>query len=119
MCNLVYTNFLTQTYPPVHTHTHTLSLSLTHTHTHIHTRSLSLSHTHTHIHTHSLSHTHTLHEQAITDSFNSNASRLHVHFTNAEVYIAVAIYAIGGMTGALTGGFIADHIGRYTLTRHT
>lgn len=52
--------------------------------------------------------------QAITDSFNSNASRLHVHFTNSEVYIAVAIYAIGGMTGALSAGIIADHIGRYT-----
>ena len=66
---------------------------------------------------HACTHTHThTHTQAITDSFNSNASRLHVHFTNAEVYIAVAIYAIGGMTGALTGGFIADHIGRYKQT---
>ena len=72
---------------------------------------------HPRVHTHTHSHTHTL--QAITDSFNSNASRLHVHFTNAEVYIAVAIYAIGGMTGALTGGFIADHIGRYKQTRRT
>ena len=68
-------------------------------------------HVHIHVYTQSL--------QAITDSFNSNASRLHVHFTNAEVYIAVAIYAIGGMTGALTGGFIADHIGRYIQTRRT
>ena len=70
-----------------------------------------------HMYMYMYTHTHSL--QAITDSFNSNASRLHVHFTNAEVYIAVAIYAIGGMTGALTGGFIADHIGRYIQTRRT
>ena len=64
-------------------------------------------------------HTHT-HTQAITDSFNSNASTLHVHFTNVEVYISVAIYAIGGMTGALAAGIIADYIGRYMYRpKHT
>ena len=50
--------------------------------------------------------------QAITDSFNSNTSKLYGHFSNTELYLAVAIYAIGGMTGALMSGIIADFIGR-------
>ena len=53
------------------------------------------------------------HVQAITDSFNSNGSKLRGHFSDTELYLAVAIYAIGGMTGALLSGIIADYIGRY------
>ena len=58
------------------------------------------------------SYSHTPHK-AITDSFNSNTSKLHEHFSDTELYLAVAIYAIGGMTGALLSGILADYIGRY------
>ena len=52
--------------------------------------------------------------QAIYDSFNSNDSVLYAHFSSLEMTIAVAIFAIGGMLGALPAGLIADTLGRYT-----
>ena len=67
---------------------------------------------HTHTHTHIIM-INIHHIQAITDSFNSNGSKLHGHFSDTELYLAVAIYAIGGMTGALLSGILADYIGRY------
>lgn len=51
--------------------------------------------------------------QAIYDSFNSNESRLYANFSSLEMTFAVAIFAIGGMLGALPAGLIADHLGRY------
>ena len=63
---------------------------------------------------HAYTYTHTT-LQAITDSFNSNTSNLYGYFSDTELYLAVAIYAIGGMTGALVSGIIADYIGRYSV----
>ena len=37
-------------------------------------------------------------------------------FTDDEMAVAVAIFAIGGMIGALPAGIIADVIGRYIRT---
>ena len=53
--------------------------------------------------------------QAINNSFNGhgqNDSRIPVPFTSFEMDVAVAIYAIGGMFGALPAGFLADLVGR-------
>ena len=67
-----------------------------------------------HIYMYAHTHNHdTHHMQAITDSFNNNGSKLHGHFSDTELYLAVAIYAIGGMTGALLSGILADYIGRF------
>ena len=51
--------------------------------------------------------------QAIYDSFNNNGSHLHAHFSTLEMRFAVAIFAIGGMLGALPAGIITDYLGRY------
>jgi len=53
--------------------------------------------------------------QAILMSFNGrlpNDSRIDVPFTSFEMDVAVAIYAVGGMFGALPAGYLADLIGR-------
>lgn len=50
--------------------------------------------------------------QAIYDSFNNNESQLYAKFSSLEMTFAVAIFAIGGMLGALPAGLIADQIGR-------
>jgi MFS family permease len=50
--------------------------------------------------------------QAIYDSFNSNGSHLYANFSSLEMTFAVAIFAIGGMLGALPAGLIADQLGR-------
>ena len=39
-------------------------------------------------------------------------------FTDDEMAVAVAIFAIGGMIGALPAGIIADVIGRYIHTHN-
>lgn len=49
-------------------------------------------------------------------SFNGrlpNDSRIDVPFTSFEMDVAVAIYAVGGMFGALPAGYLADLIGRW------
>ena len=51
--------------------------------------------------------------QAIYNSFNNNESHLYANFSSLGMTFAVAIFAIGGMLGALPAGLIADHLGRY------
>lgn len=54
------------------------------------------------------------HPQAIRNSFTTH------HFSEKEMTIAVSIFAIGGMVGALPTGIIADIVGRLaTPTSHT
>ncbi len=53
--------------------------------------------------------------QAIQSSFPSNGTVLGVDsvpFSDDEMTVAVAIFAVGGMMGALPAGVIADYIGR-------
>ena len=50
--------------------------------------------------------------QAIYDSFNNNGSRLYANFSSLEMTFAVAIFAIGGILGAVPAGLIADTLGR-------
>ena len=53
--------------------------------------------------------------QAIQSSFPKNGTVLgvtSVPFSDDEMTVAVAIFAIGGMIGALPAGIIADFIGR-------
>lgn len=52
--------------------------------------------------------------QAILDSFNGhgNDSMIDVPFTTLEMNVAVAIFAIGGLVGAVPAGLFADFIGR-------
>ena len=56
--------------------------------------------------------------QAINNSFwghaHPNESRFDAPFTSTEMNVAVAIFAIGGMFGALPAGPLADLIGRYS-----
>ena len=56
-------------------------------------------------------HTHT-HTQAIQSSFNSG-NGTGTSFSDNEMTVAIAIFAIGGMLGALPAGIIADLLGRY------
>ena len=54
--------------------------------------------------------------QAIQSSFPSNGTVLgvaSVPFSDDLMTVAVAIFAVGGMMGALPAGVIADYIGRY------
>ena len=50
--------------------------------------------------------------QAIKDSFKQTNQDVvfgeHRDFSNTEISVAVAIFAVGGMFGALLGGALAD-----------
>lgn len=57
--------------------------------------------------------------QAIRDSFRHSNENVvfgkHRDFSSTEINVAVAIFAVGGMIGALVGGALADvsYLGRY------
>ncbi len=60
--------------------------------------------------------------QAIRDSFghHGNSSGIgSATFSSLEMDFAVAIFAIGGMLGALPAGTLADLLGRYVVEHMT
>ena len=60
--------------------------------------------------------------QAIRDSFKQANQDVvfgeHRNFSSTEINVAVAIFAVGGMLGALVGGALADvsYLGRYVYS---